>query len=72
MNLRNAVTDLMKDLNYGEGYIYAHNTEEKVARMQCMPDSMKDTIYYKPGRAGKEAETAERLEEIRRWKQGEE
>jgi len=68
MNLRNAVTDLMKDLNYGEGYIYAHDTEEKVARMQCLPDSLKDTVYYKPGRSGKEAETAERLEQIRKWK----
>lgn len=68
MNLRNAVTDLMKDLNYGEGYIYAHDTEEKVARMQCLPDSLKDTVYYKPGRSGKEAETADRLEQIRKWK----
>ncbi|MBQ7955442.1 MAG: replication-associated recombination protein A [Lachnospiraceae bacterium] len=69
MNLRNAVTDLMKELHYGDGYVYAHDTKEKVARMQCMPDSMKDTIYYRPGQAGKEAETAEKLEQIRKWKQ---
>lgn len=70
MNLRNAVTDLMKDLNYGEGYVYAHDTKEKMARMQCLPDSLKDTRYYYPKDVGAEGKVAERLEEIRRWKQG--
>ncbi len=72
MNLRNAVTDLMKDLNYGEGYVYAHDTKEKVARMQCLPDSLKDRFYYEPGQSGNEAKVAERLEKIRKWKRDEE
>lgn len=72
MNLRNAVTDLMKDLNYGEGYVYAHDTKEKVARMQCLPDSLKDRVYYEPGQSGNEAKVAERLEKIRKWKRDEE
>ena len=40
--LRNAPTSLMKELNYGKGYEYAHDTEEKLTHMQCMPDSMAD------------------------------
>ena len=71
LHLRNAVTDLMKELRYGEGYVYAHDTREKMARMQCMPDALKDAVYYRPGEAGHEADVARRLEEIRRWKRDE-
>lgn len=71
LHLRNAVTDLMKELNYGAGYVYAHDTQEKMARMQCMPESMKDTVYYRPGSAGQEADVARRLKEIRKWKEKE-
>ena len=52
--LRNAPTGLMKELNYGKGYEYAHNTEEKLTRMQCMPDSLKGRIYYEPTEQGEE------------------
>lgn len=66
--LRNAPTRLMKELQYGKGYEYAHNTEEKLTHMQCMPDSLKDRIYYHPTDQGKEKAVRERLEAIREWK----
>ena len=69
MQIRNAVTGLMKEQGYGKGYEYAHDTEEKLTHMQCMPDIMKDRIYYHPTREGEEKKTAERLEEIRRFRE---
>lgn len=68
MNIRNAPTSLMKDLGYGNGYIYAHDTKEKMAAMQCLPDSLKDKEYYKPGTQGLEAKYGERLKAIKDWK----
>ena len=65
--LRNAPTGLMKELHYGEGYEYAHNTEERLTHMQCMPEGMEDVIYYRPTDQGKENEAGERLEAIRRF-----
>ena len=70
--LRNAPTKLMKELDYGKGYEYAHNTEEKLTHMQCMPDSLKDRVYYRPTTQGEEKKVKERLEEIKAWKQKEE
>ena len=61
----------MKDAGYGEGYIYAHDTEEKMARMQCLPDALKGRRYYDPGDQGDEAAVKQRLEQIRKWKAGE-
>ncbi len=71
LQIRNAPTKLMKDLHYGEGYQYAHDTEEKMARMECLPDSVKGMRYYNPGTQGDEAAVSERLDRIRRWKAGE-
>ena len=71
LNIRNAPTNLMKQLHYGEGYVYAHDTEEKMARMQCLPDSLLGRTYYRPNEAGEERQTKKRLDEIRRWKNGE-
>lgn len=68
--LRNAPTGLMKELNYGKGYEYAHNTEEKLTRMQCMPDSLKDRVYYEPTEQGEERKVKERLQKIKEWKNG--
>lgn len=68
MNIRNAPTKLMKDAGYGKGYIYAHDTEEKITKMQCLPDKLKDRTYYHPGVKGAEAEIRERLEAIRKWR----
>lgn len=69
LNIRNAPTELMSQLHYGEGYVYAHDTREKVARMQCLPDSLAGKTYYHPGTQGAEKAAGERLEAIRRWKE---
>ena len=61
---------LMRELNYGKGYEYAHNTEEKLTRMRCMPDSLKDRIYYAPTDEGAEHQVKERLQKIKEWKRG--
>jgi len=66
--IRNAPTKLMKDLGYGEGYQYAHNTQEKLTNMQCLPDSLKDREYYRPIEQGLERQIRERLDQIREWK----
>ena len=68
LHLRNAPTGLMKAFGYGERYQYAHNLEEKVADMQCLPDNLKDRVYYHPTEQGVEARIAARLEEIKRAK----
>ena len=69
LQIRNGVTGLMKELGYGKGYEYAHDTEEKLTHMQCMPDSLKDRTYYHPTDQGDEKKTAERLEAIRRFRE---
>jgi putative ATPase len=69
LHLRNAPTSLMKGLGYGKGYEYAHDTEDKVADMQCLPDSLRDRVYYRPTNEGVEKRIRERLEEIKRLKQ---
>lgn len=66
--IRNAPTKVMQELNYGKGYQYAHNTEEKLTNMQCLPDSLLGTEYYKPTTQGLEARVKARLDEIKRWK----
>jgi putative ATPase len=69
LHLRNAPTGLMKGLGYGKDYQYAHDTEDKVADMQCLPDSLRDRVYYRPTNEGVEKRIRERLEEIKRLKQ---
>lgn len=66
--IRNAPTRLMKDLGYGKGYKYAHDFEDKVADMQCLPDSLKDRVYYTPGQEGLEPRFASRIDEIKALK----
>ena len=66
--IRNAVTELMGALDYGKGYQYAHDTEEKIAHMQCLPDSLLDRRYYQPTTQGQEAAYKKRLEQIMDWK----
>jgi putative ATPase len=66
LHLRNAPTGLMKGLGYGQGYQYAHDLEDKVADMQCLPDNLKDRVYYRPTAEGAEKPIGERLEEIKR------
>lgn len=68
--IRNAPTSLMEDLHYGDGYVYAHNTEEKMARMTCLPESLKDKRYYLPTEEGNERLFKERLEQSRAFRLG--
>lgn len=68
--IRNGVTDLMKDLNYGKGYQYAHDTKEKLTDMQCLPDALLGREYYRPDGQGMEETYKERLEKIKEWKAG--
>lgn len=63
--IRNAPTGLMKDLGYGDGYVYAHDVESKVADMECLPESLRGRRYYHPTESGSESRMARRLEEIR-------
>lgn len=67
--IRNAPTGLMKELHYGEGYQYAHQTEDKIAAMQCMPESLKDRRYYVPTEEGNEKAAKKRLEEVKAWRE---
>src|ERR1700676_2787543 len=68
LHLRNAVTGLMKNVGYGAGYKYAHNFEEKVTDMTCLPENLAERTYYKPTDQGFEARVRQRLEEIRKIK----
>lgn len=66
--IRNAPTKLMKELDYGKGYQYAHDTADKLTNMQCLPDSLLGKEYYFPTEEGTEAKFKARLEEIKDWK----
>ena len=66
--IRNAPTKLMKNLNYGKGYQYAHDTKDKLTNMECLPPSLKGREYYKPGIQGNEARFKQRLEKVKEWK----
>ena len=68
LHIRNAPTKLMKELDYGRGYQYAHDTEEKLTRMTCLPDSMAGKRYYVPGTHGNEKKAKEKLDRILAWK----
>ena len=68
LQIRNAPTKLMKDLNYGQGYVYAHDTAEKISAMQCLPDSLAERRYYQPTEQGREKLVKERLDQILAWK----
>jgi putative ATPase len=70
LHLRNAPTRLMKELDYGKGYRYAHNEEGRVADMDCLPDSLRGRSYYHPTQEGREKLLAQRMEEIRRIRSG--
>lgn len=66
--IRNAPTKLMKELNYGKGYEYAHDTQDKLTTMQCLPDALEGRTYYQPTEQGLEGRFKERLEKIKQWK----
>jgi putative ATPase len=69
LHLRNAPTRLMKELDYGKGYQYAHDLEGKVADMECLPASLRGRKYYVPTTEGRERQLGQRMEEISRIKQ---
>lgn len=68
LQICNAPTKLMEELDYGKGYQYAHDYENKLTRMQCLPDVLADRRYYRPTSQGNEQEVKARLEKIREWK----
>lgn len=65
--IRNAPTTLMEELHYGDGYIYAHDTDEKIANMTCLPEKLKDKVYYQPGEQGSEQVLKQRLSQIKEF-----
>jgi putative ATPase len=69
LHLRNAPTKLMKDLEYGKGYRYAHDEAEGVARMSCLPDHLEGRSYYEPTDRGLEAKIKEALERARKLRE---
>ena len=66
--IRNAPTKLMKNLDYGKGYQYAHDFKEKLTTMECLPPSLKGKKYYSPNEDGNEIRFKQRLEQINNWK----
>ncbi len=72
MHIRNAPTGLMKDLGYGKGYKYAHDYEEKITDMRCLPASLEGKEYYIPTNQGLEEKYGERLRQIKAWKKSRE
>ena len=68
LQIRNAETKLMKDIGYGKGYQYAHDYEDRLTAMQCLPDSLKNRTYYKPTEQGLEVRLKDRLAQIKKWK----
>ncbi len=70
LHLRNAPTKLMKQLDYGKDYKYAHDEEGRVADMDCLPDSLRGRTYYHPTQEGREKQLASRMVEIRRIRAG--
>ncbi|MCL2856486.1 MAG: replication-associated recombination protein A [Oscillospiraceae bacterium] len=69
LHLRNAVTGLMKELDYGKGYKYAHDHADAITDMNCLPDELKGREYYTPTAQGREARIIERMREIQTWRQ---
>ncbi len=68
LQIRNAPTKLMKELGYGKDYKYAHDYEEKLTAMRCLPDSIADKEYYTPSEEGSEGKFKARLDAIKEWK----
>jgi len=66
LHIRNAPTPLMKELNYGKGYKYAHNEADGIADMDCLPESLQGKKYYRPTDRGNEQAIRQRLEDWKR------
>ncbi len=72
LQIRNGVTKLMREVGYGAGYQYAHDSEEKLTDMRCLPDSLLGREYYRPTTQGLEGRFKDRLAQIKAWKQEQE
>jgi len=68
LNIRNGVTKLMREVGYGKGYEFAHDYEDKLTTMQCLPDSLVGRQYYDPTEEGVEGRFKTRYEQIKEWK----
>lgn len=68
LQIRNAPTKLMQNLNYGKGYKYAHDYEDKLTTMDCLPPTLLGKTYYQPTTQGNEIKFKQRLEQIKEWK----
>ena len=68
LQIRNAPTKLMRELDYGKDYKYAHDFDEKITDMECLPDSLRGREYYHPTEQGSESRYKNRLEQIRTWR----
>ncbi|MBR0069724.1 MAG: replication-associated recombination protein A [Synergistaceae bacterium] len=69
LHIRNAPTKLMRELDYGKGYQYAHDYDERITAMECLPDSLIGREYYHPTEQGSESRYKNRLEQIKQWKE---
>jgi putative ATPase len=70
LQLRNAVTGLMRELGHGQGYVYAHDTEHGVAAMDCLPPELRGAQFFVPGERGFEKMVGERMAEHERLRRG--
>ena len=68
LQIRNAPTKLMRELEYGKGYQYAHDFDGKITAMECLPEGLRGREYYNPTEQGSEVHYRKRLEAIREWK----
>lgn len=69
LHLRNAPTKLMEDMGYKKGYKYAHDYKNKIAKMQCLPENLKDKKYYNPTEQGEEKNFKTRKEYLDQLRQ---
>lgn len=65
LHLRNAKSQLMKELSYGKGYQYSHNYQDHFSDQQFLPDRLKDRVYYQPTEQGREKQLKARLKQMR-------
>ena len=70
LQIRNAPTRLMKNLGYGRDYEFAHDSDDKITRMSCLPESLAARRYYDPAGLGAEGRLKARLKAIRDWRSG--
>jgi putative ATPase len=68
LHLRNAPTELMSRVGYGKGYKYAHDYDNKIANMDCLPENLRGRQYYIPTSQGMEKNYTERLSYIKKLK----